>query len=85
MLLLCHGPDAHKRESEFRLDTEEGAFACIKRVKRGNLLWVAVMWKESMLYHRIISEIPGELMRTHPESKSFASQQLENRFAQQFG
>ena len=26
----CHGPDANKRKSGYRLDTEEGAFAALK-------------------------------------------------------
>lgn len=26
----CHGPDANKRESELRLDTEAGAYAALK-------------------------------------------------------
>nr|WP_091697212.1 PSD1 and planctomycete cytochrome C domain-containing protein [Algoriphagus locisalis] len=63
---VCHGPDANKRESELRLDTEEGAYAALKDdpsqfvIKPGNL-------EESTVYHRIISEDPGELMPP-PES-----------------
>src|SRR5690606_20886773 len=58
---VCHGPDANKRESELRLDTEAGAYAALKEdptqfvIKPGNL-------GESTVYHRIISEDPGELM-----------------------
>lgn len=63
---VCHGPDANKRESELRLDTEEGAYAALKDdpnqfvIKPGNL-------EESTVYHRITSEDPGELMPP-PES-----------------
>ncbi|MEB2775524.1 PSD1 and planctomycete cytochrome C domain-containing protein [Algoriphagus sp. D3-2-R+10] len=62
----CHGPDANKRESELRLDTETGAYAALKEnpnqfvIKPGNL-------EESTVYHRITSEDPGELMPP-PES-----------------
>ncbi|RAI91612.1 PSD1 and planctomycete cytochrome C domain-containing protein [Algoriphagus yeomjeoni] len=62
----CHGPDANKRESELRLDTEAGAYAALKDdpsqfvIKPGNL-------EESTVYHRITSEDPGELMPP-PES-----------------
>ncbi|MEP0710656.1 PSD1 and planctomycete cytochrome C domain-containing protein [Algoriphagus sp.] len=62
----CHGPDANKRESDLRLDTEAGAYAALKDdpsqfvIKPGNL-------EESTVYHRIISEDPGELMPP-PES-----------------
>jgi len=63
---VCHGPDANKRESELRLDTEAGAYAALKDdssqfvIKPGNL-------EESTVYHRITSEDPGELMPP-PES-----------------
>lgn len=62
----CHGPDANKRESDLRLDTETGAYAALKDdpskfvIKPGNL-------EESTVYHRITSEDPGELMPP-PES-----------------
>ncbi|SFB56893.1 PSD1 and planctomycete cytochrome C domain-containing protein [Algoriphagus aquimarinus] len=63
---VCHGPDANKRESDLRLDTEAGAYAALKEdpnhfvIKPGSL-------EESTVYHRIISEDPGELMPP-PES-----------------
>lgn len=62
----CHGPDANKRESDLRLDTEQGAYAALKDdpsqfvIKPGNL-------DESTVYHRITSDDPGELMPP-PES-----------------
>ncbi|WP_057938141.1 PSD1 and planctomycete cytochrome C domain-containing protein [Algoriphagus resistens] len=62
----CHGPDANKRESDLRLDTETGAYAALKEdsskfvIKPGSI-------EESTVYHRITSEDPGELMPP-PES-----------------
>lgn len=62
----CHGPDANKRESELRLDTEAGAYAALKEdptqfvIKPGSL-------EESTVYHRITAEDPDELMPP-PES-----------------
>jgi len=67
----CHGPDANKRESEFRLDTEEGAFRLIKESKE-ILLWLLVMWKNPMLYHRIISEEFREKLIPPRERNLFA-------------
>jgi len=57
----CHGPDANKREADLRLDTEEGAFKGLKE-SPGMFALVAGKPAESALYHRIISEDPGELM-----------------------
>ncbi len=62
----CHGPDAAKREADLRLDTEDGAFAALKE-SPGMFALVAGKPSESALYHRIISEDPGELMPP-PES-----------------
>lgn len=62
----CHGPDANKREADLRLDTEEGAFAALKE-SPGKFALVSGSLEESQVYHRIISEDPGELMPP-PES-----------------
>ncbi len=70
----CHGPDANKRESDLRLDTEAGAYAALKEdpnhfvIKPGNL-------EESTVYHRITSEDPGELMP--PPDSNLALSNLE--------
>lgn len=62
----CHGPDANKREADLRLDTEEGAFTALKD-SPGKFALVSGSLEESQVYHRIISEDPGELMPP-PES-----------------
>ncbi|MFT5770953.1 MAG: hypothetical protein ACI9ZX_000339, partial [Algoriphagus sp.] len=72
----CHGPDANKRESEFRLDTEEGAFAALKESK-GKFALVAGNIEESMLYHRITSEDPGELMPPPESNLSLSSSEVD--------
>jgi hypothetical protein len=57
----CHGPDANKREADLRLDVEEAAFAALKE-NPNKFAVVPGKPDESEVYHRIISEDPGELM-----------------------
>ncbi len=56
----CHGPDANKREANFRLDTEEGAMAALED-GRGFAI-VPGKLESSELYHRIISQDTTEVM-----------------------
>lgn len=57
----CHGPDANKREADLRLDVESAAFAALKE-NPNKFAIVAGKPMESEVFHRIISEDPGELM-----------------------
>lgn len=72
----CHGPDVKKRQADFRLDTEEGAFKALKSdsnhfaIVKGNS-------EESLLIKRIFSEDP--LFRMPPvESNLVLSDQEKN-------
>lgn len=72
----CHGPDANKRESGLRLDTEEGAFMALKE-SPGKFALVAGNLEESQVYHRITSEDPGELMPPPESNLSLAEKEIE--------
>ncbi|WPR76793.1 PSD1 and planctomycete cytochrome C domain-containing protein [Algoriphagus sp. NG3] len=72
---VCHGPDANKRESDLRLDTEAGAYAALKDdpnqfvIKPGNL-------EESTVYHRITTEDPGDLMPPPESNLTLSSSEI---------
>ena len=72
----CHGPDANKRESGLRLDTEEGAYAALKdqpehfAIVPGNL-------KASEVYARITTP-DSSLMMPPPESNlALSSEEID--------
>lgn len=62
----CHGPDKNARSTDFRLDTEEGAFAALKESK-GSKAIVAGDPHSSEIFRRITSTDPDYMMPT-PES-----------------
>ncbi|HEU5146083.1 MAG TPA: c-type cytochrome domain-containing protein, partial [Chryseosolibacter sp.] len=62
----CHGPDANARSTDFRLDTEEGAFAALVESKGARAI-IAGDPHNSEIFRRIISDDP-EYMMPPPES-----------------
>jgi hypothetical protein len=62
----CHGPDRNARSTEFRLDTEEGAFAALIESK-GEHAIVSGDPHNSEIFRRIVSEDP-EYQMPPPES-----------------
>ena len=62
----CHGPDKNARSTDFRLDTEEGAFAALVESK-GERAIVSGDPHNSEIFKRIISDDP-EYMMPPPES-----------------
>ena len=57
----CHGPDANKRESDLRLDTEEGAYAALKDNPAAHAI-VPGDPQASEVVLRILSSDPSEKM-----------------------
>ena len=69
----CHGPDNNARKADFRLDTEEGAFAALTS---GGHAFVAGNLGRSKAIERIVSDNP-EFMMPPPESNlSLNSQEV---------
>ena len=62
----CHGPDENARESDLRLDTEEGAFSRLSESPRNRAI-VPGSLRRSEIAHRITSEDPDYAMPP-PES-----------------
>jgi hypothetical protein len=72
----CHGPDAKKRQAEFRLDNEEGAFKALKS-DLNHFAIVKGKPEESFLLKRIFSEDPLFQMPP-PESNLVLSEGEKN-------
>ncbi|MBA4299710.1 Planctomycete cytochrome C [Algoriphagus alkaliphilus] len=72
----CHGPDAKKRESDLRLDTEEGAFKALKE-SPGKFALVSGKPELSGVYHRILSTDPGELMPPPESNLKLSPEEIE--------
>lgn len=71
----CHGPDANKRQGQFRLDIPDSAFAPLKETK-GAFALVPGKPAESELYKRISSTDTSYMMPA-PESHLGALSQYE--------
>jgi len=72
----CHGPDVKKRQAEFRLDTEEGAFKALKS-NPSHFAIVKGKVDESLLVQRIFSADPLFQMPP-PESNLVLSEHEKN-------
>jgi len=66
----CHGPDAAERQTELRLDTQEGLFGNVEDVR----IVVPNHPDKSELYRRLVSDDPDERMPP-PDSKLVLSEQ----------
>jgi hypothetical protein len=71
----CHGPDANARESQFRLDTEEGAFAVLKGEEGAHAI-VAGDLSSSVLYRRISSADPAEVMPPPESNRTLSDREV---------
>lgn len=71
----CHGPDANKRKSGYRLDTEEGAFAALKDYKNKYGI-VAGHPEKSDVYLRISSTDPDYMMPPPESNLSLTSDEI---------
>src|ERR1700741_5062030 len=69
----CHGPDVKKRQAEFRLDNEEGAFKALKS-NPAHFAIVKGKTDESLLVQRIFSADPLFQMPP-PESNLILTEQ----------
>ncbi len=69
----CHGPDEGKRDSQLRLDTQEGALAEID----GHHAVVPSKPDESELVRRITSDDPDEQMPPPDSNKKLSAEEIE--------
>ena len=72
----CHGPDARQRKANFRLDTEEGAFAALKG-KKGWHGIVPGKPEESEVFLRIQSKDTSEVMPPPSSNLSLTEYEIE--------
>ena len=77
----CHGPDANQRKAEFRLDTEEGAYAALKKTKGAHAL-VPEKPLESELYLRVSTADTAQLMP--PPSSNLKLTEFEIRLIEKW-
>jgi mono/diheme cytochrome c family protein len=69
----CHGPDAHERKADLRLDTQTGALADLE----GKHAVAPGKPAESELYKRIISQDADERMPPADSGKQLTPEQIE--------
>lgn len=77
----CHGPDIKKRQAEFRLDNEEGAFRALKS-NTSHFAIVKGKPDESLLVKRIFSE--DQLFRMPPKESNLALTEREKNILKQW-
>ena len=70
----CHGPDANERQTEFRIDKKDGAFA---KLDAGGFAIVPGDSANSQLYQRITSKDPEQHMPPLDSGKSLTVEQIE--------
>ncbi|MCI0639394.1 MAG: PSD1 and planctomycete cytochrome C domain-containing protein [Gemmataceae bacterium] len=71
---VCHGPDEEQRKAKLRLDTQEGAFA---KLRRGGHAIVPGKSADSELVYRVTSESPTERMPPPKTDKKLSQQQID--------
>ena len=71
----CHGPDINARKVDFRLDTEEGAFARLTESVR-NYALVPGNLSRSEVFHRLVSDDPGYRMPPPESNLSIAPEEI---------
>ena len=77
----CHGPDIKKRQADFRLDNEEGAFRALKS-NPAHFAIVRENPEESVLVKRIFSEDP--LFQMPPRESNLSLTEREKRILKQW-
>ncbi len=78
---ICHGPDEKQRQAAFRLDTEAGAYAALQDAP-GQFGIVPGQPAQSVVYHRITSEDPNEVMP--PPASNLALSPAEMKLIKQW-